>query len=475
MANKKYDAVVVGSGPNGLAAAIRLQQQGLGVLLMEGKPTIGGGMRTLELTLPGFAHDICSAIHPLAVSSPFFKKLPLEKLGLEWIHPPILASHPLEEGEAALLLTSLQDTANRLGKDKEAYLNTFGPMVEDWEKLLGDFLAPLKIPNHPILLAKFGLKALRSAEGLGKSVFQTEKAKGLWAGMAAHGMMPLNKMTTAAIALVLMSSGHHKGWPIPKGGSQSLANALLDHFKNLGGEVQTGQFISKMDQLPTHKAVVFDLTPRQLMDIAGDQFSRLYKWQLNRYRYGMGVFKMDWALKAPIPFLNMETRKAGTVHLGGKLQDIADAEAQTWQGKHPEKPYVLLAQQSLFDPTRAPKGQHTAWAYCHVPNGSTRDMTEAIENQVERYAPGFKDLILAKSTFNAQEMQAYNPNYIGGDINGGVLDLGQLYTRPALRMSPYRTSAKGIYLCSSSTPPGGGVHGMCGFYAAERVIKDFFI
>jgi phytoene dehydrogenase-like protein len=469
-----YDAIVVGAGPNGLAAAIRLQQKGLQVLLVEGKETIGGGMRTEEVTLPGFNHDICSAIHPLAIASPFFETLPLQKFGLEYIHPEILAAHPFDDGTAAALFNNLSQTASALEGDEDEYLSLMQPLSNNWSTLLPDFLGPLKIPKAPISLARFGLKALQSAEGLGNKTFRTKKAKGLWAGMAAHGMLPLDKFTTAAIAMVLLGSGHQKGWPVVKGGSQGIANALASYFTSLGGEIKTDFYVTDLNQLPQSKSVLLDVTPRQLLQLAGDQLSSLYKWQLRRYRYGMGVFKMDWALNGAIPFIAEEARKAGTVHLGSTIEEISLGERETWQGKHTAKPYVLVAQQSLFDSSRAPNGKHTAWAYCHVPHGSKLDMSDVIESQIERYAPGFKKTILAKTSLNTAQLQQYNPNNIGGDINGGVLDIGQLFTRPVLRLSPYRTSAKGVYLCSSSTPPGGGVHGMCGYYAAERAFKDIF-
>lgn len=471
---KEFDAVIIGAGPNGLACAIRFQQHGLQTLLIEGKDTIGGGTRTKELTLPGFKHDVCSAIHPMALSSPYFKTLPLENHGLEWIHPEILAAHPFEDGSSAALYRSLEKTAGLLDVDGYTYEGLLDPLVQNWDSLTKDFLGPLTIPKKPLPFVKFGLNALLPAQTLGNLKFKTQKAKGLWAGMAAHAIQPLSNLTTSAIGLVLLAAGHTGGWPIPKGGSQSIANALASYYESLGGQIQTSCMIDSLNQIPSCNAVVFDLTPKQILDIAGDSFTKFYKWQLGRYKYGMGVFKMDFALSGPIPFLAEEAKKAGTVHLGGTLEEISNAEKLVSKGKHAENPYILLAQQSLFDATRAPEGKHTAWAYCHVPNGSTKDMSLVIENQIEKYAPGFKDLILSKHSLNAVEMHQYNPNYIGGDINGGVQDITQLFTRPALRWSPYKTSAKGIYICSSSTPPGGGVHGMCGFHAAEQAIKDIF-
>lgn len=467
-----YDVVVVGSGPNGLSAAIELQSSGLSVLLIEGSSKIGGGMRTQELTLPGYLNDVCSAIHPLAVGSPFFGSLPLEKYGLEYIHPPVLAAHPLDDGPAALLLNDLAATANGLGADGQAYQDLIASQVERWPRIVDNLLGPLKMPAHPIDMARFGLPALRSALSL-SGTFKTKAAKGLWAGMCAHSMLPLDKVTTSAIGLVLLINGHLKGWPLPKGGSQSLANALLAHFEALGGKVQTDWYVKSIGELPTSKVVVFDLSPRQLLRIAGDRFSSAYKWQLKRYRYGVGAFKLDLALDGPIPFKDEQARRAGTVHLGGTIEEIARSERDAKIGIHNEKPFVLLAQQSLFDGTRAPAGKHTAWAYCHVPNGSTKNMTAIIENQIERFAPGFKDLILKSHSFNTAEMEKYNPNYVGGDINGGAMDICQLYTRPVISLSPYKCAA-GIYICSSSTPPGGGVHGMSGYHAARRVLKDVF-
>ncbi|MBD3627187.1 NAD(P)/FAD-dependent oxidoreductase [Cyclobacterium sp.] len=473
MPEKVYDAVVVGSGPNGLGAAIVLVQHGLKVLLIEGKDKVGGGMRTSELTLPGFHHDICSAIHPMAVAAPFFKSLPLAEHGLEFLHPKVLAAHPMPDGSAVSLYPSLEKTANHLGTDAKRYQNLMQPIKDHWEDLTYDFLAPLKIPKNPLQLASFGLSALQPLTWLAKS-FREEKTRALFAGMSAHGIQPLSNLATSAIGLVLMGAGHFGGWPVVKGGSQALANALLSYFLDIGGEFKTGWMVRDIGEIPPAKAILFDTSPKKLLEIAGGSLSRIYKWQLNRYRYGMGVFKMDFALEGPIPWISPEARLAGTVHLGGTMPEIVQAEAAIWKGLYPTNPYVLVAQQSLVDPGRAPEGKHTAWAYCHVPAGSTRDISDLIINQIEKSAPGFGKIILAKRYMNAMDFQAYNPNYIGGDINVGVQDITQIFTRPALRLSPYRTSAKGVYLCSSATPPGGGVHGMCGFHAANRVLKDLF-
>lgn len=469
----EYDAVIVGSGPNGLAAAITLQQQGLSVLVVEGKETVGGGLRSAELTLPGFTHDICSAIHPMAVGSPFFKTLPLEEHGLEYINPTLCAAHPFDNGEAAVLSGSLTDTIKQLGNDGRTYQQMIEPLVANWPSIAQDVLSPIGIPKNPIAYASFGLNAIQSAHRVSKR-FSTEKAKGLWAGMAAHSLQPLTNIASAAIGFVLLAAGHLRGWPIPKRGSQQIANALASYFKTLGGKIETNFYVSSLKLLPSSRVVLLDVTPKQLLQIAGHKFSSVYKWQLNRYRYGMGVYKIDWALDDVIPFTAEQCKSAGTVHLGNTYEEIENSEQLTWKGKHPEKPFVLVAQQSLFDTSRAPLGKHTAWAYCHVPNGSTQDMTESIEKQIERFAPGFRERILSKHVLNSNQLEKYNPNYIGGDINGGVIDIGQLFTRPALRLSPYRTSAKGIYICSASTPPGGGVHGMCGYNAASRALKDIF-
>lgn len=473
MTKRDYDAVVVGSGPNGLAAAVALQRSGLSVLLLEAKDIVGGGLRSAPLTLPGFTHDVCSAVHPLAAASPFFKTLPLAQHGLEFIYPTLPAAHPFDDGTAAVLHSSVEQTAQQLNEDKDAYLDLIKPLATDWPQIAVDVLGPLCFPKHPLAMARFGFRALKSAAQTAKR-FRTEKAKGLWAGMAAHSIQPLANAATSAVAFVLLITGHRNGWPIPKGGADAIAKALASYFTSIGGRVETGFYVRSLGQLPSAHAVLFDVTPKQLLEIAGHKFSPLYQGQLQRYRYGAGVFKIDWALDDAIPFTAAECRQAGTVHLGNRFKEIAASEKLTAKGSHPEKPFVLLAQQSLFDNTRAPQGKHTAWAYCHVPNGSQLDMTAAIENQVERFAPGFKETIIGRHVMNTAQMEEYNANYIGGDINGGAMSIGQLFTRPALRLSPYRTSAKGLYLCSSSTPPGGGVHGLCGYYAARRALKDVF-
>ena len=469
----QFDAIVVGAGPNGLAAAITLQQAGLQVLVLEGQDTIGGGLRSKQLTLPGYVHDVCSAIHPMAAASPFFAKLPLKEHGLEFIYPPVAAAHPFDDGTAAVVHHSLEHTAQLLGEDEQKYTRLLAPIVNMWPDIVDDILGPLHFPKHPLKMAKFGMHALLPATVIAKR-FSSPKTKGLWAGMAAHAIQSLDNATTAAIGLVLMAAAHLRGWPVPKGGSVSIAHALAAYFISLGGKIETGRYVQSLDELPPAKAVLLDVTPRQFLKIAGHKLSGLYKWQLEKYRYGMGVFKIDWALSDRIPFTAAACREAGTVHLGNTIEEIAESEKLSSIGQHPEKPFVLLAQPSVFDDSRAPFGKHTAWAYCHVPHGSTQDMTAAIENQVERFAPGFKDCIVARHSFNTAQMEAYNPNYIGGNINGGVINWRQLYTRPAVRISPYSTPLQGIYICSSPTPPGGGVHGMCGYHAARKALKDVF-
>lgn len=474
MKKRDYDAVIVGSGPNGLAAAITLQQQGCSTLLLEAKETIGGGMRSAEFTLPGFIHDVCSAIYPMAVCSPFFNKLPLNEFGLTFINPTYAAAHPFDDGAAAILHHSIEKTIDNLGVDGEAYQKLMLPLYQNREKIFPFILNPFHFPKHPFVMAGFGFHALQPAALLAKTSFKTAKGKGLFAGMAAHAMLPFSKTATSAVALVLMLAAHYNNWPLTKGGSQKIADALAAYFISLGGIIETNCNITSLKQLPGCHAMLFDVTPKQLLKIAGYKFSSLYKWQLNKYKYGTGVYKVDFALSEPIPFKASECKEAGTVHLGNTMEEISSGEQDVWKGRHADKPFVLLAQQSLFDASRAPQGKQTAWAYCHVPNGSTKNMTNMIEQQIERFAPGFIDCILAKHEMNNEALEEYNSNYIGGDINGGAQLITQLFTRPALRLSPYKTSAKGIYICSSSTPPGGGVHGMCGYNAAKKALKDVF-
>ncbi|HEX8218084.1 MAG TPA: NAD(P)/FAD-dependent oxidoreductase [Chloroflexia bacterium] len=469
-----YDAVVVGSGPNGLAAAITLSRAGKSVLLIEAEETIGGGTRSAQLTLPGFTHDVCSAIHPLAVASPFFRSLPLEEHGLEWVHPPTPLAHPLDDGSAALLERSIEATGRSLGPDAEAYGRLVGPIVSDWERLEGSVLGPLRVPRHPIALVRFGLRALFPARLLAHTAFRGEHARALFAGMAAHSLLSLDKPLSAASGLLLGALGHVAGWPMARGGSQRLADALVSYLGSLGGEVVTGWRVRSLDELPAARAVLLDVTPRQLLSIARRKLTPNYRSQLRHYRYGPGVFKLDLALAGPIPWKATECLRAGTVHVGGTLDEIAASEGAVSRGTHPRKPFVLVAQQSLFDPTRAPEGKHTVWAYCHVPNGSTVDMTARIEAQIERFAPGFRERILARHVMSPADVHRHNANYIGGDIGGGVQDLRQLFTRPAVRPVPYTTPARDLYICSSSTPPGGGVHGLCGWEAARVALRRSF-
>jgi len=472
---KRYDAVVVGSGPNGLAAAVTLARAGRSVLVLEGKDTIGGGMRTLEYTLPGFRHDVCSAVHPLGVGSPFFHDLPLRDYGLEWVFPDLPLVH-LMDGRAVALHQSLDATAAGLGRDGDAYHRLFAPLVREWRALLDEFLGPLGLPRRPLLMARFGLRALQPASMLARRVFESEGARALFAGMAAHITVPLEKPTTAAGGLMLGMLAHAIGWPVARGGSQSIATALAAYLRALGGEIETGVWVRSLADIPPARAVLFDVTPRQLLAIAGDALPGGYSRRLARYRYGQGVFKVDWALSQPVPWLDEAACRAGTLHIGGTLDEIAAGERAIWEGRLPDPPLVLFAQPSLVDPARVPDATagHTAWAYCHVPSGTTTDMTAAIEAQIERHAPGFRDCIIGRHTINAAEYEAYNPNYVGGDINGGVQDWRQLFTRPVARLDPYTTPDPRLFLCSSSTPPGGGVHGMCGYHAARSALDRCF-
>lgn len=472
MAARSATASVIGSGPNGLAAAIVLAQARLSVNLYEAAATVGGGMRSAELTLPGFIHDVCSAIHPLGAGSPYFQTLPLAKYGLDWIYPPAALAHPLDDGTAVILERSIECTANGLGIDRQAYIHLMKPLVEDWPLLAVDLLGPLGFPKHPIAMAKFGLLAIRSAEGLLHSRFKEPRAQALFAGLAGHSMLSLDSYISAAFGLVLGILGHVTGWPFAKSGSQTIANALAAYFISLGGNITTNTLIDRIDQLPSSELILCDTSPRALEQLAGNKLPDRYRKQLTNYRYGPGIFKVDWALSAPIPWKAKDCALAATVHLGGSAEEIIACEKQVAQGSHPEKPFIILAQQSLYDNTRTPPGKHTAWGYCHVPNGSTVDMRERIESQIERFAPGFKNIVLGRHTINSMQIEQYNPNYVGGDINGGVQDIRQLFFRPAPRWVPYSTPIEGLYLCSASTPPGGGVHGMCGYHAAKAAILN---
>ncbi|TRX56117.1 NAD(P)/FAD-dependent oxidoreductase [Fulvivirga sp. M361] len=465
------DAVIIGSGPNGLAAAIELARNGAKVAVFEAATTPGGGLRTAELTLPGFHHDFCSAVHPMGVLSPYFKKLPLEQYGLKWIFPEASVAHPLDDGAAVLLTRSLKETALGLGNDAESYVRLLRPFVTKAEALLEDALAPLTIPKSPFLMARFGMKAIRSATGLANSIFKETRAKALFAGCAAHSILPLEKPLSAALGMMFTLTGHVTDWPVAAGGSQYIADALTSYLRELGGDIITSTRVTSMKDLPPAKAYLFDTDPLQLMRIASDRLPNGYVKRLQRYHFGPGAFKVDWALDGPIPWKDPNCLKASTVHIGGTIDEIASSERDAWYGRHHEKPFVLLCQQSQFDTGRAPEGKHTGYAYCHVPNGSDVDRTEAIENQIERFAPGFKDIILKRHTTGGRAFSNYNPNYVGGAITGGVADLTQLFTRPVARFDPYSTPDPKIFICSASTPPGGGVHGMCGYYAAKSALK----
>jgi phytoene dehydrogenase-like protein len=463
---------VVGSGPNGLAAAITLARAGGRVLVREAEETIGGGVRSAELTLPGFVHDVCSSIHPFVPGSPFFRALPLGEHGLEIVHPPSALAHPLDDGSAVLVHRSVEETVAGLGEDGEAYRRLVGSVAGAWADLEQVLLGPLlALPRHPVALGRFSAHALLPAARIARGTFATERARALFAGCAAHSMMPLERSPTAAFGLVLLASAHVFDWAFPRGGSQRIADALVSVLRELGGEVVAGAAVDSTDELEA-TTVLCDVVPRELVRIAGSQLPSRYAARLARFPHGPGAFKVDFALDGPIPWTAAECSRAGTVHLGGTLTEIQASERAPWSGKHAERPFVLLAQHSLFDPSRAPKGKHTAWTYCHVPNGSSVDMTERIEAQIERFAPGFRDLVLARSVLPPAELERRNRNVVGGDLNAGAATLWRLVARPVLSSSPYRTPARGLYLCSASTPPGGGVHGMCGYLAARSALRD---
>ena len=469
--SESRDAIVVGSGPNGLAAAITLARAGRSVLVLEAAETIGGGTRTAELTLPGYRHDVCSAIHPLALASPFLRELPLVRHGLSFAHPQIPLAHPLDDGSAVALHRSLAETAAGLGSDGAAYRRLMEPLTRDWEPLVGDLLGPVRVPRHPLAVARFARTGLRSATGLGAARFAGARARALLAGTAAHSFRPLESPATAAYGLILALLAHSVGWPVAAGGSQAIADALASLLRELGGEIETGSEVRSLADVPRARAILLDVTPRQLLAIAGDALPQRYRRALARYRYGPGAFKVDYALAGPVPWTAPECRIAGTLHLGGTTEEIARGEAGIAHRRPSARPFVLVAQQSVFDPTRAPAGGHTLWAYCHVPNGSPVDASDAIERQIERFAPGFRDLIRARSVMGTAALQTYNANYVGGDINGGAADLRQLLTRPVVRRVPYATPDPRLFICSASTPPGGGVHGMSGHHAARAALR----
>jgi phytoene dehydrogenase-like protein len=464
------DAVIIGAGPNGLAAAVHLARAGASVVVLEASAEIGGGTRTAELTLPGFHHDRCSAVHPMAILSPWLRQLPLADHGLRWIRPPASVAHPLDDGPAVLLRRSLDETCDQLAGDARAYRRLVAPFLGDPHGLLADALAPLGIPRHPLLMLRFGLVGLRSATGVARR-FETPQARALFAGCAAHSILPLERSVTAALAMMFLIAGHVEEWPVAAGGSHAITRALASLLVASGGRIETAVRVRALADLPPARVYLFDTSPAQLAAIAEPVLPRRYLRRLRRYRYGPGVFKLDWALDGAIPWRDPRCLEASTVHLGGTLEELAAAEAAVWRGEHPERPFVLVCQQSQFDPTRAPPGKHTGYAYCHVPAGSTVDLTARIEQQIERFAPGFRDRILARQVTTPADLERDNPNYVGGAITGGVADLFQLFSRPVARLDPYSTPHPRLYLCSASTPPGGGVHGMCGYHAARSALR----
>lgn len=466
------DVVVVGSGPNGLAAAITCAEAGRSVLVLEAADAIGGGTRSAELTQPGFVHDVCSAIHPMAAVSPFFAAADLARHGLELVHPDIALVHPLDDGRAGVMHQSIDATVSGLGEDGRSWDRHVGWAARRWGDLAPAVLSSLlRVPRHPLTMAAFGARALLPATAFGR-VFSTEEAKALFAGAAAHSFLPLSRPLTTAPALMLLASGHVAGWPAARGGSQAIADAMAKRLAELGGTIETGRLVGSLDDVPDSRAVLFDVTPRQLLRICGDALPNGYRSRLGRFRYGPGVFKVDYALSEPVPWTHPDGRRAGSLHLGGTLREIAAGEADVAAGRHPQSPFVLVAQQSLFDPTRAPAGQHTLWTYCHVPSRSTVDMTDAIDAQIERFAPGFRDVVLARHSADSSWYEAYNPNIIGGDIAGGSHAGTQLLLRPRAGLHPYKTPNPRLFMCSASTPPGGGVHGMCGMHAAEAALAS---
>ena len=472
MASDNYDAVVIGAGPNGLAAAIALAQSGRSVIVYEADSEIGGGARSAELTLPGYVHDICSAVYPLAIGSPFFRSLPLAQHGLEWIQPDAPVAHPFDDGTAVVIERSVRTTAANLGADEGAYLKLLKPLVAHWDTLAEELLGPRRLPRHPWLLARFGFAGLRSARSICEKYFNGERARALFAGLAAHSMLPLEQRPSAAFGLVLGSAAHAVGWPVPRGGASRLAGALASYARSLGVDFVLNRRIKSLKELPRSRAILCDVTPRQLLGLNGPAFPGGFARKLRRYRYGLGAYKLDWALAGPVPWRAPECARAATIHLGATLEEIAASERAAWRAEDNPRPFVLAAQPSLFDTARAPAGKHTLWAYCHVPNASKLDMTQAVERQIERFAPGFRDLVLQRSVMSPNQLEQHNANLVGGDINGGVADLQQLFFRPTARL--YGTPARGLYICSSSTPPGGGVHGMCGYSAALQALKEVF-
>lgn len=474
MAEKSLDAVVVGSGPNGLSAAIAMAMKGLSVLLLEGAQELGGGLRTKELTIPGFMHDVCASVHALGVCSPFFKSLDLEAHGLKWVFPPAALAHPFEDGSALLLRRGAENLEHDLGQDGFALREMMEPILSNWEDFLEDALRAPRVPRRPLTLARFGLKAIFPARTLAEKRLKSPMAQALFAGLAAHSVLPLERAGSAAAGLMLGAAAVKWGWPLASGGSKSLALALSRRLESLGGKIEPARWVREPRDIPQGKVVFFDLTPRNLARSVPWLFSPDYLKRLWTHPLGPGAYKIDWALSGPIPWKARECSQAATVHVGGTLEEIAESEKKVWEGEAPEKPFVLLVQPTLFDPSRAPEGKHVAWAYCHVPNGCSEDMSGRIESQIERFAPGFREIILARSVLDPKGLEEHNPNYVGGDFLGGPQDPASLMLRPLGRWVPYRTPLKGYYICSSSMPPGGGAHGMCGYNAAQRALADFF-
>ena len=470
----KYDAIIVGAGPNGLAAAVALARAGLSVYVREAAPVIGGGTRTEELTLPGYLHDVCSTIHPMALASPFFRKLPLAQYGLEWVHTPTLIAHPFDDGRVITLERTLDATERALGSDGAAYRDLVEPFVERWEDLVEESLAPIRFPKRPFFMARFGLPALRSVDSLVRARFENDHTRALFAAIAGHCMLPLDWATTASFGLMLCVTGHAVGWPLARGGSKQITAALAAYLHELGGVIETDAPVTSLEQLPPARAIMLSLTPRQVLSIAGDRLPTRYRHQLQRFRYGPGAFKIDWALSGPVPWNNPRCTETPVLHLAGSYGEVLASERAPWDGTETERPFVLFVQPTLFDPTRAPPGGQIAWAYCHVRHGSTTDMTAAIEAQVERFAPGFRDLILKRNVMTPADLEAHNNNMVGGDINEGAQFMRQLFFRPVARWDPYRVPGEDIYLCSASTPPGGAVHGMGGYHAARSALRHTF-
>jgi phytoene dehydrogenase-like protein len=469
--SRVHDAVVIGSGPNGLTAAIELARHGRGVVVLEARDEIGGGTRTAELTLPGFRHDVCSGCHPMGGLSPVWRQYPLERHGLRWLRPKASVAHPLDGEPAVVLRHSLEETAQEVGEDAAAYANLFAPFLREPHELLRDLLGPLRIPRHPLRMARFGVPGLLPATRFLKARFRGHRARALLGGCAAHSILPLERPLTAAVAMLFAFTGHVEDWPVAEGGSRAITDALASHLRELGGRIETGRHIRSLGDLPPAGVVLFDTSPDQLAEIGAPVLPASYVRRLQRYRYGPGVFKLDWALDGPIPWRDARCLDASTVHVGGTLEEIAAAEAAVWRGAHPERPFVMVVQQSQFDRSRAPAGKHTGYAYCHVPPASTIDCTRTIERQIERFAPGFGERILARHAMNTADFHRDNRNYVGGAITGGVSDLFQFFTRPVARWDPYSTPDPRLFLCSASTPPGGGVHGLCGYFAARSALR----